>query len=158
MSADGARVHSYGCYRLERHISFVSAATLERYRMATIDHIIVPVNDLEASVTFYTQVLGFALEGKDGPFTLIQVDDDFQLLLHPRHTDGFEHYAFAMSRAEFDSVFTRIKATGIAYGPSFDSVGSNAGMGEERGARGLAPTIYFSDPNNHLLEIRTYEH
>jgi catechol 2,3-dioxygenase-like lactoylglutathione lyase family enzyme len=126
--------------------------------MATIDHIIVPVNDLEASVAFYTQILGFVLEGKDGPFTLIQVSPDFQLLLHPHRTEGFEHYAFAMSRAEFDAAFERIKAAGIGYGPSFDKVGTNSGAGEERGARGLAPSIYFSDPNNHLLEIRTYEH
>jgi catechol 2,3-dioxygenase-like lactoylglutathione lyase family enzyme len=126
--------------------------------MATIDHIIVRVNDLETSVAFYTQILGFALAGKDGPFTLIQVSADFQILLHTHRTEGFEHYAFAMSRAEFDSVFERIKAAGIAYGPSFDSVGTNSGMGEERGARGLAPTLYFADPNNHLLEIRTYEH
>jgi hypothetical protein len=33
----------------------------------------------------------------------------------------------------------------------------NTGPGEESGARGLAPTLYFNDPNNHLLEIRTYE-
>ncbi|GLQ50852.1 VOC family protein [Dyella flava] len=125
--------------------------------MATIDHIIVPVNDLQASVTFYTQILGFAPAGKDGPFTLIQVSPGFLLLLHTQRTDGFQHYAFAMSRTEFDAVFTRIKAAGMAYGPSFDSVGSNSGVGQERGARGVAPTIYFNDPNNHLLEIRTYE-
>jgi catechol 2,3-dioxygenase-like lactoylglutathione lyase family enzyme len=125
--------------------------------MATIDHIIVNVNDLDASVAFYTQILGFTLEGKDGPFTLIQVSRDFQLALHPHPTDGFEHYAFAMSRAEFDEVMARIKAAGIPHGPSFNTVGSNAGIGHERGARGMAPTLYFSDPNNHLLEIRTYE-
>jgi catechol 2,3-dioxygenase-like lactoylglutathione lyase family enzyme len=125
--------------------------------VATIDHIIVSVNDLDESVTFYTRVLGFAAAGKDGPFTLIQVSPDFQLLLYPRRTQGYEHYAFAMSRVEFEAVFERIKAAGIAYGPSFDSVGSNSGIGEERGARGLAPTIYFNDPNKHLLEIRTYD-
>ncbi|QRN53675.1 VOC family protein [Dyella caseinilytica] len=125
--------------------------------MATIDHIIVKVNDLEASVAFYTQIMGFKLEGKDGPFTLIQVGRDFQLLLHPHQTDGFEHYAFAMTRAEFDDVLGRIKAAGISHGPSFNTVGSNTGIGHERGAQGMAPTLYFSDPNNHLLEIRTYE-
>ena len=26
-----------------------------------------------------------------------------------------------------------------------------------RHARGMAPTLYFNDPNRHLLEIRTYE-
>jgi hypothetical protein len=37
------------------------------------------------------------------------------------------------------------------------NVGSNEGPGEEVGARGPAPTVYFYDPNKHLLEIRTYE-
>jgi hypothetical protein len=32
-----------------------------------------------------------------------------------------------------------------------------AGPGEESGARGLATTPYYNDPNKHLLEIRTYE-
>lgn len=125
--------------------------------MATLDHIIVNVNDLEANITFYTQIMGFALKGKDGPFTVIQVNDDFQMLLCRRPTGGGEHYAFAMSRAEFDQVRQRIQSAGMAYGPSFDSVGSNAGIGNESGARGLAPTLYFNDPNRHLLEIRTYE-
>jgi hypothetical protein len=36
-------------------------------------------------------------------------------------------------------------------------VGTTRGPGEESGARGLAPTLYFFDPNQHLLEIRCYE-
>jgi len=125
--------------------------------MATIDHIILKVNDLEASVKFYTDVLGFASEGMDGPFTLLRVGPDSQLQLAPYGTPGFEHYAFAVSKAEFEEIFGRIKENGIAYGPTFDSVGSNTTAGEETGARGLAPTLYFNDPNKHLIEIRTYE-
>jgi catechol 2,3-dioxygenase-like lactoylglutathione lyase family enzyme len=125
--------------------------------VATLDHIIVNVNDLDASVAFYTQILGFSAPGRDGPFTIIQVNRDFQMLLHQRPTQGFEHYAFALSRPEFDAVLARIEANGIPRGPSFDTVGSHAGLGKESGARGLAPTLYFLDPNNHLLEIRTYE-
>jgi catechol 2,3-dioxygenase-like lactoylglutathione lyase family enzyme len=117
--------------------------------MATLDHIILKVNDVETSVAFYTEVLGFSAEGRDGP--------DFQIQIAPSGTPGFEHYAFAVSRAEFEDIFERIKAADIAYGPTFDSVGTNTGPGEESGARGLAPTLYFNDPNKHLLEIRTYE-
>jgi catechol 2,3-dioxygenase-like lactoylglutathione lyase family enzyme len=124
--------------------------------MAALDHLILRVNELEESVAFYTGVMGFAWEGQDGPFTVIRVSADFQLQLAPYGTPGFEHYAFAVSRAEFDAIFSRIKAAHIPYGSSFDSVGENAGPGEESGARGLAPTLYFHDPNKHLLEIRTY--
>ncbi|WP_158543342.1 VOC family protein [Dyella psychrodurans] len=125
--------------------------------MATLDHVILRVNDLEASIAFYTGVLGFAMQGQDGPFTVIRVDDNFVLLLAPHGASGIEHYAFAVSRAEFAQIFDRIKSAGIPYGPTFDAVGSNEGPGEESGARGLAPTLYFFDPNKHLLEIRCYE-
>jgi catechol 2,3-dioxygenase-like lactoylglutathione lyase family enzyme len=122
-----------------------------------LDHIILKVNDLETSVAFYTSVLGFSAVGTDGPFTVISAGPDFQIQLAPWGTPGFEHYAFAVSKREFEEIFSRIKAAGIAYGPTFDSVGTNTGPGEESGARGSAPTLYFNDPNKHLLEIRTYE-
>lgn len=115
--------------------------------MATFDHISVRVNDLNASVRFYTAVLGFAAAGTEGPFTLITVGRDCQLQLAPAGTTGGEHYAFAVTRTEFEQTFARLKAARIAFGPTFDSVGTNTGPGEESGARGVAPTLYFNDPN-----------
>jgi catechol 2,3-dioxygenase-like lactoylglutathione lyase family enzyme len=67
--------------------------------MATLDRIIMKVNDLDASVAFYTGVLGFTAEGTDGPFTVLRVGPDFLIQLAPWGTPGFEHYAFAVSRA-----------------------------------------------------------
>jgi len=125
--------------------------------MATIDHLILNVNDISSSVDFYVNVLGFQLEGKDGPFTVIRVSADFTLQLAPWGTKGNEHYAFALSRADFDDVFARMKEKGIPYGDSFHSVGNNNGPGCESGAKGMAPTIYMNDPNKHLIEIRTYD-
>jgi catechol 2,3-dioxygenase-like lactoylglutathione lyase family enzyme len=125
--------------------------------MATIDHLILNVNDIAASVDFYVNVLGFRLEGQDGPFTVIRVSDDFTLQLAPWGTSGNEHLAFALSREDFDSAFARVRANAIPYGDSFHAVGNNLGPGEESGARGLAPTLYLNDPNKHLIEIRTYD-
>jgi catechol 2,3-dioxygenase-like lactoylglutathione lyase family enzyme len=125
--------------------------------MPNIDHIILNVNDIDKSVEFYVGVMGFSNEGKDGPFTVIRVSDDFTLQLAPWGTKGNEHYAFALSRTDFDACFERLKSLGIPYGDSFHTVGTNAGPGIETGSRGPAPTVYFNDPNNHLLEIRTYE-
>jgi len=125
--------------------------------MTTIDHIILNTNDIAASVDFYTEVLGFKNEGEDGPFTVIRVSEEFTLQLAPWGTKGNEHYAFAMSRADFDAAFSRIKDKQVPYGDSFHSVGNNSGPGSESGARGAGPTVYFFDPNHHLIEIRTYE-
>ncbi len=124
--------------------------------MATLDHIILKVNELDASVDFYVRIMGFSNAGTDGPFTVIRTADDFQMQLAPWGTPGFEHYAFAVSRQQFDEIFARVKESGIGYGPTFDSVGCNEGPGVETGARGEAPTLYFNDPNKHLIEIRTY--
>jgi len=125
--------------------------------MAQIDHLILNVNDIQSSVDFYVNVLGFQLEGEDGPFTVIRVNQDFIVLLGPWGTKGGEHLAFALSRAAFDETFTRIKEKEIPYGDSFHSVGNNIGPGNEQGARGSGPTVYVNDPNKHLIEIRTYE-
>jgi catechol 2,3-dioxygenase-like lactoylglutathione lyase family enzyme len=125
--------------------------------MATIDHLILNVNEIASSVDFYVNVLGFTLEGEDGPFTVIRVNDHFILQLAPWGTGGNEHLAFALSRAAFDNVFARVKAKEIPYGDSYHTVGNNNGPGVETGARGPAPTLYMTDPNKHLIEIRTYD-
>ena len=67
--------------------------------MASLDHIILKVNDLKASVSFYTEVMGFSLQGMDGPFTVIQAGPGLQLQLAPWGTPGLEHYAFSVSKA-----------------------------------------------------------
>ena len=125
--------------------------------MAAIDHLILKVNDLASSVDFYVNVLGFALEGEDGPFTVIRVSEDFTLQLALWGTGGNEHLAFALSREAFDKAFALVKEKGIPYGDSYHSVGNNSGPGVESGAKGPAPTLYMNDPNNHLIEIRTYD-
>ena len=125
--------------------------------MAAIDHLILNVNEVPATVDFYVNVLGFQLEGEDGPFTVIRVNEDFTLQLAPWGTGGNEHLAFALPREAFDDAFARVKEKGIPFGDSYDSVGNNSGPGVESGARGPAPTLYMNDPSNHLIEIRTYD-
>src|SRR5437762_14308183 len=83
--------------------------------MATIDHIILNVNEIETSVDFYVNVLGFELEGEDGPFTVIRVSEDFTLQLAPWGTKGNAHFAFALSRKDFDDAFSRVKEKDIPY-------------------------------------------
>jgi len=124
--------------------------------LAAIDHLILPVNDVAASVAFYVDVLGFRAEGTDGPFSTVRVNADFVLQLAPWGTDGNVHLAFALSRVEFDATFGRIKAAALPYGPSFHGVGTGGEPGVENGAHGPAPTVYVNDPNRHLIEIRTY--
>jgi catechol 2,3-dioxygenase-like lactoylglutathione lyase family enzyme len=93
----------------------------------------------------------------DGPYTTIRVNEGFTLSLAPCGSKQWEPLAFSLSREEFQQIFERVKDRGIPYGNSWNNVGTNTGPGAEDGARGLASTIYFEDPNRHLIEIRLYE-
>ncbi len=125
--------------------------------MATLDHLILNVNDVEASLRFYTAVMGFGDGGIDGPFRVLRVGPDTTIQLAPWGTDGGAHLAFALGQEEFAATFERIKLSGVPYGDSYHEVGNMRGPGSEIGARGDGPTLYLFDPSRHLVEIRYYE-
>ena len=122
-----------------------------------LDHLILPVNDIDASVAWYASVLGLAADGTVGPFTVLRVTDECTIQLAPFGTDGGYHLAFAMEPGEFDATFGRIRASGIEFGDSFHAVGNMQGPGVESGARGDGASVYTFDPSRHLVEIRTYD-
>jgi catechol 2,3-dioxygenase-like lactoylglutathione lyase family enzyme len=122
-----------------------------------LDHMILPVNDLDASVAWYADVLGLGTEGTAGPFTVLRVTDDFTIQLAPFGTEGGYHLAFAFDGPAFAVAFARIRDLGIEYGDSFHDVGNMQGPGVEAGARGDGPSVYVLDPSRHLVEIRTYD-
>lgn len=122
-----------------------------------LDHLILTVNDIDASARFYVEALGFTDEGLDGPFTKLRVSPELTFQLAPWGSNGGDHLAFAMSASEFDEVFERLRNMGIKYGDSFHAADNMQGPGEEGGARGMGAALYFFDPNQHLIEIRHYE-
>ena len=67
-----------------------------------------------------------------------------------RDTFDSHHYAFHVIDEEFGSIFSRIKAEGLAFGSGpFET--DNMEINHRLGGRGL----YFLDPNGHNLEIMT---
>lgn len=124
--------------------------------MIELDHLILPVNDRARSVAFYTSILCLKHESDDGPFSILRVTPRFTIAIAPWGTDGGQHLAFAMAENEFDAAFDRLRVKGIAYGGSFSTVGCMQGPGEELGSQGMGKTIYFFDPDKHLIEIRHY--
>ena len=125
--------------------------------MATVlDHTIVPVQNRERSVEFYTRILGFDDLGEVGPFLAVRVNDTLNFDF--RQSDDFRsiHYAFAMEPDEFEAAFARIKESGIPYGDSPRAQDNMQGPGMTTGAKGLGKAVYFKDPDGHVLEIKTY--
>ena len=115
-----------------------------------LNHTIVPAKNKDAAARFFAGIFGLNYEGPMGHFAPVQVNEE--LTLDFDDADSFEphHYAFHVSDAEFDAIFSRIKARGLPYGsgPGHHDDGK---INRRRGGRGL----YFEDPYGHLMEIMT---
>jgi catechol 2,3-dioxygenase-like lactoylglutathione lyase family enzyme len=124
-----------------------------------LDHTIVPAKDKMVSAEFFAEIFGLTAE--PGYFAQVRVNDtltlDFADEAEPWGGPGFDptsgrslHYAFHVSDAEFDAIFSRMRAKGIAYGSEPDNH-TDGQINTRRGGRGL----YFEDPYGHLLELMT---
>ena len=120
---------------------------------AALDHTILSVSDVEKSVRFYYKTLGLKYE----PEALIRVSPTMVLQLIERPPQISQHLAFSMSKIEFDAALARLKAANVPYGDNFDTVGTMSGPGVSHGSGKNAASIYFRDPDGHMLEIMHYE-
>ena len=126
--------------------------------MINLDHTILEVHDLAESLAFYRDVVGLEYKGKDGPFEGLLVTPDLALELYDEWpVNGSRHLALAMDRATFEATFQRIRASGIAYGDSPGQTANMRGPGPSSGVHGSTESVYFEDPNGHILEILTYD-
>ena len=118
-----------------------------------LDHTILSVSDIEKSVRFYYKVLGFKYE----PEALIRISPTLVFQLIERPPQASQHFAFSMSKSEFEETLGRLKSANVPYGDDFDTVGTMTGPGISHGSKKNAKSIYFKDPDGHMLEIMHYD-
>ncbi len=116
---------------------------------------IVPTDDSQESVAFYTTVMGFQYEGKTGSFDVVRVNLDLTLDFVQADLTPV-HFAFAMDRDTFDGVFNRAKGAGLTYGDGPHSCTNMRGPGKALGSRGTADSVFFHDPSGNIIKIQTY--
>lgn len=117
------------------------------------------VDDLERAVAFYRDILGLAALNEDARFAAFDVGGRSVLLLFkrgatletvhlpggtipPHDGHGPLHIAFAVTADELQAWETRLVEQGVTI---------EARTAWPRGGR----SIYFRDPDNHLLELVT---
>ena len=117
-------------------------------------HFSIPVNDLEKSLAFYTDVLGMTYRGKVGPNGRCVVVGDTSIILvgreQPRpfeepleHNGALCHQAFYVSSADYDAAMESFKEAGVAvFGEEWRRTGTFNGR-----------SFYFYDPSGNRLEI-----
>ena len=122
--------------------------------MIALNHLIVPAKDKVASARWLADLFGLELRDTSpfsppGRFAVVRVGEvnlDFD------EVQDFEphHYAFHVSDAEFDSIFSRVKSADIPF--SADPFERQPGqINHWNGGRG----VYFRDPDGHVLELLT---
>jgi catechol 2,3-dioxygenase-like lactoylglutathione lyase family enzyme len=116
-----------------------------------LNHTILYARDSKAAAAFFSEVLGLPPPVHWGPFEVVTTANGTNLdFLDADGEIASQHYAFLVSEAEFDAIFSRIKERKLAYwaDPGQTRQGE---INRHDGGRGL----YFEDPNGHLLEIIT---
>ncbi len=119
-----------------------------------LNHTIVPAGNKVASAKFFAKLFGLSFDERAvGYFAPVRVNETLTLDFHD-DLDQFEihHYAFKVSEAEFDAIFSRVQAEGLPYG-SEPQARENMTIYHRAGGRG----VYFCDPNGHILELLTAE-
>ena len=115
------------------------------------NHTIVWVRDSDASATFLSEILGLNAPRRWGPFLIVTTANGTNLDF--MNADGEispQHYAFLVSKSEFDQIFDRVRERSLPYWA--DPAQSQAGkFNHNDGGRGF----YFEDPNGHFLEVIT---
>jgi catechol 2,3-dioxygenase-like lactoylglutathione lyase family enzyme len=123
------------------------------------DHTNWRVRDLDASLSFYRDVLGlepFGLEEYhrgERPLVSLRITEDFILHLTPDPefervpTGGYDHLALVVEGAEPDELAERLRKRGVEVERQFESI---------IGARGEGPALYLRDPDGYRIELKFY--
>ena len=116
----------------------------------TLNHTIVATRNKQESANFLTAILGLDPHRLLGPFAVVKVGETSLDLVETDGEIDQRHFAFLVSEAEFEDIFGRIRARGLAYwaDPMRKQPGEINRWDDGRG-------VYFDDPNGHLLEILT---
>ena len=121
-------------------------------RVVGLDHVVLLCRDVEASLGFYTGVLGLAPddvdEWRDGQlsFPSVRVDESTILDLLPGQPDGknTDHLCLVIEPTDLHE---------LAQRPDLKVV---EGPVQRGGAKGTGWSVYVLDPDGYLLELKQY--
>jgi len=127
-----------------------------------LNHTLVPAKDKVASAEFFAGIMGLE-RGPVGHFAPVKINeslvldfadaDDVDLWKPEEGHFARQHYAFEVSDAEFDDIFSRVKGRGLRYGSGPGPRLYDMQVNEGRGSGGRA--VYFDELNGHSIELLT---
>lgn len=128
-------------------------------RISGLDHVVLRVSDLEASIDFYCGVLGCAPERRLDELGLVQLRAGSALIdLVPVDSPlgarggaaagpegrNMDHFALALDAFDARAIRAQLEASGIEAGD----------VAERYGSGGTGPSIYLNDPDGNVVELK----
>lgn len=121
-----------------------------------LDHLVIPVTDLEAAVRFYQATLGLeAIRSAEGRIALAVGSQ--KINLHSLETDIHPRAAAPRSGGADFCLITDRPLTETIDRLARNGIDLIAGPVKRTGALGPMRSIYFRDPDGNLVEVAKYE-
>ncbi|MDA0998914.1 MAG: VOC family protein [bacterium] len=143
-------------------------------KLKQLQHIAIIARDIDVSLRFYRDVLGFRMIERHGPgeaegynnyLNFMTITDEHHVInvveLAPENRPkedrspsgyGLHHFAFSVEdKAEFDAWYDHLKANGVKFVK--EPVVHSPTHPEGDGSWGENRAMYFPDPDGNLIEI-----
>ena len=130
-------------------------------KITELDHIGLRVKDVEASLRFYSELLGLKAERVDEwrkgeigfPSVRLNADTLIDFFLSEKKVDNAnkeinqDHFCLVIEPTDMEHLKTRLEELGVR---------THAGPGKRWGAHGDATSLYMYDPDQNVVELRHY--
>ena len=125
-------------------------------KISGFDHLVLRVDDLDAALSFYTDVLGMEPlrvdEFRKGevPFPSVRISADSLIDLVPKSrmpgSNNVDHFCLVV-QDDLDELAASLEARGVV---------TTGESGRRWGAHGYGESIYVQDPEGNTIELKRY--
>ncbi len=129
------------------------------FSLRKLDHVVLRVTDLRASVAFYVDALGCTMEKEQANIGLYQVRAGDSLIdLVPidqllgrmggagpaAEGRNLDHFAIQIAPFDLEAIRAHLQSVGVEIGE----------IGQRYGAEGTGPSVYVRDPDGNVVELK----
>lgn len=121
-----------------------------------IDHLVLTVEDVDRTCSFYETALGATVRTFDGGRTALHIGDQ-KINLHPAGDEYEPHAERPVPGSGDFCVYTNRSLSAVQAHLDDHDIPLELGPVEKTGARGQMRSLYVRDPDGNLVEISRYE-